>query len=198
MTARCPAMPCCDQLSHCSGSVKTLNSACSMAFGSRGSTSNPFWQLATMSRGPTRRACACGSSFAVAVGTVRAVRASFGMAMISLKHWSEREHSVDEIIAQNRHFRSSKAFAELYAPFTDLLFFGAEGNGDLFAYRVTDGRVADTSIYEWDHETDDRARFASDLKEYVGRTAASVEPPAPSRRSFASAIVAWLRGVFGR
>lgn len=105
---------------------------------------------------------------------------------------------VDEIIAQNRHFRSSKAFAELYAPFTDLLFFGAEGNGDLFAYRVTDGRVADTSIYEWDHETDDRARFASDLKEYVGRTAASVEPPAPSRRSFASAIVAWLRGVFGR
>src|SRR5688500_6788972 len=57
---------------------------------------------------------------------------------------------VDEIVAQNRHFRSSRAFARLYAPFTDLLFFGAEGNGDQFAYRVLEGRVADTSVYEWD------------------------------------------------
>lgn len=105
---------------------------------------------------------------------------------------------VDEIIEQNRHFRSSKAFAELYAPFTDLLFFGAEGNGDLFAYRVTEGRVADTAIHEWDHETDGRAVIASDLKDYVGRMAASVGQPAPSRGSLASAIVAWLRGVFGR
>lgn len=105
---------------------------------------------------------------------------------------------VEEIIAQNRHFRSSRAFARLYAPFTDLLFFGAEGNGDQFAYRVVDGRVGDTSIYEWDHETDGRARIASDLKEFFGRMAASIEQPAPSGRSWLSAIVARLKGIFAR
>jgi hypothetical protein len=84
---------------------------------------------------------------------------------------------VEEIIAQNKHFRASKDFAELYKPFTDLLFFGAEGNGDQFAYR-------DTTIYEWDHETDERTNFASDLGDYFRRMAASVEQPKPQRRSF--------------
>lgn len=102
---------------------------------------------------------------------------------------------VEEIIAQNRHFRSSSSFAELYAPFTDLLFFGAEGNGDQFAYRVTNQRVDDTSIYEWDHETDARDRFASDLKDYVLRIAASVERPTPPRGSWLRAIVARLKGI---
>ena len=86
---------------------------------------------------------------------------------------------VDEIIEQNQHFRSSRAFARLYAPITDFLSFGAEGNGDLFAYRVAQGRIADTTIYEWDHETDTRLRIASGLKDYVGRIASSIEQPAP-------------------
>jgi hypothetical protein len=102
---------------------------------------------------------------------------------------------LEEIIAQNRHFRSSSTFAGHYAPFTDLLFFGAEGNGDQFAYRVANRRVDDTSIYEWDHETDARDRFASDLKDYVLRMAASVERPTPPRGSFLRSIVARLKGI---
>jgi len=101
--------------------------------------------------------------------------------------------SVDEIIAQNRHVRSSADFARLYQPFTDLLFFGAEGNGDQFAYRVAEGRVSDTTIYEWDHETDARTQFAVGLADYVRRIAASVEPREPPRRSFLSAMVEKLR-----
>lgn len=117
---------------------------------------------------------------------------------VSANHGAPLIWPVEEIIEQNRHFRSSRAFAELYAPFTDLLFFGGEGNGDLFAYRVAEERVADTSIHEWDHETDQRARFASDLRDYVVRIAASIEQPAPSRRSLFSAVVARLRRALGR
>jgi hypothetical protein len=99
---------------------------------------------------------------------------------------------VEEIIAQNRHFRTSREFARLYAPFTDLLFFGAEGNGDQFAYRVEEGRVADPSIHEWDHETDRRIRFAANLEEYVSRIAAAIEPIAP-RKSLLGRMFARLR-----
>ncbi|MGH7678311.1 MAG: SMI1/KNR4 family protein [Gemmatimonadaceae bacterium] len=99
---------------------------------------------------------------------------------------------VDEIIEQNKHFRTSSQFATLYAPFTELLFFGAEGNGDQFAYRMVEGRISDTSIYEWDHETDTRAVFASDLKDYFGRIAGSIRQPGPPGRSFLSRIVAQL------
>jgi hypothetical protein len=100
---------------------------------------------------------------------------------------------VEEIIEQNRHFRSSTAFAKLYKPFTDLLFFGAEGNGDQFAYRVLEGRISDASIYEWDHETDERILFASGLKDYVSRIGGSVEQAPPPRRSFFGAIADRLK-----
>lgn len=113
---------------------------------------------------------------------------------VSANHGAPLVWPVDEIIAQNRHFRTSREFARLYAPFTDLLFFGAEGNGDQFAYRVEGGRIGDPSIHEWDHETDARSRFSSDLKEYVSRMAASIGPPAPYRRSLLSRILARLRG----
>lgn len=99
---------------------------------------------------------------------------------------------VDEIIEQNRHFRASSQFATLYAPFTELLFFGAEGNGDQFAYRIVEGRISDTSIYEWDHETDARALFAADLRDFIGRIASSIEQPEPPRRSFLGGILARL------
>lgn len=94
---------------------------------------------------------------------------------------------LDEIVAQNRHFRTSADFAKLYQPFSDLLFFGAEGNGDQFAYR-------DTSIYKWDHETDERTLFASDLKDYVNRQASSIVQPERPRRSFLSGLAAKLFG----
>jgi hypothetical protein len=78
---------------------------------------------------------------------------------------------VEEIVEQNKHFRANKSFKELYMPFNDLLFFGAEGNGDQFAYRILNGRISDPSIYEWDHETDARTLFASNLSDYFMRSA---------------------------
>lgn len=113
---------------------------------------------------------------------------------VAANHGAPLVWPVEEIIAQNRHFRSSREFARLYAPFTDLLFFGAEGNGDQFAYRVEEGRIVDPSIHEWDHETDQRIRFASDLREYISRIAATVEQPAPMRDSLVGRLFAWLRG----
>lgn len=112
---------------------------------------------------------------------------------VSANHGAPLVWAVDEIIAQNRHFRSSREFARLYAPFTDLLFFGAEGNGDQFAYRVADGGITDSSIQEWDHETDDRVWFASDLKDYISRIAAATEPPPRSRPSLLSRLLARWR-----
>src|SRR5688572_22482805 len=78
---------------------------------------------------------------------------------------------VEEIVEQSRQFRGNKSFEELYMPFNDLLFFGAEGNGDQFAYRILNGRIPDPSIYEWDHETDARTWFASNLRDYFKRSA---------------------------
>jgi hypothetical protein len=76
-----------------------------------------------------------------------------------------------ELIAQNRLFRENADFAELYMPFDSLLFFGAEGNGDQFGYRILGGQIRPTSfIYEWDHESDDRVWFATDLADYFRRS----------------------------
>jgi hypothetical protein len=80
--------------------------------------------------------------------------------------WSTRE-----IIEQNRLFRDNADFPELYMPFDCLLFFGADVNGDQFAYRVLAGRIRDTSwIFKWDHESDNREWFAADLKDYFSRS----------------------------
>lgn len=80
--------------------------------------------------------------------------------------WSTRE-----IIEQNRLFRDNADFPELYMPFDCLLFFGADVNGDQFAYRVLAGRIRETSwIFKWDHESDNREWFAADLKDFFRRS----------------------------
>ena len=84
---------------------------------------------------------------------------------------------VEEIITQNRMFRENADFVELYMPFDSLLLFGAEGNSDHFGYRILGGQVRDTSfIYEWDHESDDRVWFATDLPDYFRRSVPKDEP----------------------
>ncbi|HEY7520373.1 MAG TPA: SMI1/KNR4 family protein [Methylomirabilota bacterium] len=77
--------------------------------------------------------------------------------------------SATEIIEQNLLFRRNPDFRELYMPFDALLFFGAEGNGDQFAYRILDGQIREAWIYEWDHESDNREWFAHDLADYFKR-----------------------------
>jgi hypothetical protein len=52
-----------------------------------------------------------------------------------------------------------------------LLFFGASGNGDLFAYRILAGEVRDDDIFVWDHETDSRTQVSWGLERFLA------EPP---------------------
>ena len=81
-----------------------------------------------------------------------------------------------ELVEQNRLFRTNPEFADLYLPFDSLLFFGADGNGDQFAYRILRDRVPETSgIYKWDHESDNRTWFASDLNDYFRRCRADAQ-----------------------
>ncbi len=78
--------------------------------------------------------------------------------------------SAEEMLEQNRSLRQNSEFVELYMPFNSLLFFGADGGGDQFAYRILGGRIRDTSgIYRWDHESDNRIWFAQDLEDYFQR-----------------------------
>lgn len=79
--------------------------------------------------------------------------------------------STDDIVQQNLAFRRNSDFAELYMPFDHLFFFGADGGGDQFAYRILGGQIRDTSwIYRWDHESDDREWFADRLEDYFERS----------------------------
>jgi hypothetical protein len=82
--------------------------------------------------------------------------------------------SVADVVSQNLAFRDpAQVDAGLYRPFHSLLLFGEIGNGDLFAYDMT-GRVPlRPTIIIWDHETDERSSFASDLREYLRLRGAS-------------------------
>ena len=84
---------------------------------------------------------------------------------------------VEEIVTQNRFFRANPDFAELYMPFDSLLLFGAEGNSDHFGYSILGGKIRLSSfIYEWDHESDSRVWFATDLPDYFRRSVPKDEP----------------------
>ena len=76
------------------------------------------------------------------------VRADYGADII----WS-----CTELVRQNIDFRTTEAFRELYMPFDHLLFFGADGGGNQFAFAITaDGNISKADVYRWDHETDGR------------------------------------------
>ncbi|MGW1006599.1 SMI1/KNR4 family protein [Streptomyces sp. NPDC002520] len=72
---------------------------------------------------------------------------------------------VDDLVRENLDLRNSADFAELYMPFDPLLFFGAGGGGDLFAFVRRPER--DRDIFVWDHESDGRWRVAFSLRDYL-------------------------------
>jgi cell wall assembly regulator SMI1 len=90
------------------------------------------------------------------------VQAEYGSGLV----WSAQE-----IIKQNREFRESAEFAQLYMSFSQLMFFGDNGGGDQFAYVRVPGDRND--IFAWDHETDARQWIAMSLADYVERRAGS-------------------------
>lgn len=78
--------------------------------------------------------------------------------------------SLSEILRRNREMRDAEGFKSLYMPFENLLFFGDDGGGDLFAFPVqADGCINQPDILRWDHETDGRVWFAPGLRTFFDR-----------------------------
>jgi hypothetical protein len=61
------------------------------------------------------------------------------------------------MLRRNREMRGADDFRDLYMPFGNLLFFGDDGGGDLFAFAVqANGSICRPDIFRWEHETDGR------------------------------------------
>jgi hypothetical protein len=61
----------------------------------------------------------------------------------------------------NETMRNTLDFKDLYAPFEDIFFFGADGGGDLFGYKIIEGRCSN-QIVRWNHEDDSRITISDD------------------------------------
>ena len=78
--------------------------------------------------------------------------------------------SVERIEADNKEFRTMRSFRKLYMPFDHLLFFGDDGSGDQYAFRILAGVIRDDEIYRWEHEDDSRNWSASHMRDYLARS----------------------------
>jgi hypothetical protein len=76
--------------------------------------------------------------------------------------------SVGHFEEQNRQFRTTPPFKDLYMPFDHLLLFGDHSGGDYFAFAIhADGQIHKRDVFRWDHETDGRAWFAGHLEQFL-------------------------------
>ena len=75
--------------------------------------------------------------------------------------------SVEQIRDTNSAFRDNKYFKELYMPFDNLLFFADEGNGNQYAFVVTNNKITRPDIFCWEHETDSRVWIAPSFEKYI-------------------------------
>lgn len=71
--------------------------------------------------------------------------------------------TAERIASDNRHFRSSAEFGDLYMPFDGLVFFADAGNGDQFFQSLS----GNNDVYVWDHEDDSRTWVASTVLGYL-------------------------------
>jgi cell wall assembly regulator SMI1 len=74
---------------------------------------------------------------------------------------------VEQIVADNRNFRTSENFQERYMPFDPLLFFADAGNGDQFAFPIQKQTVRRNDVFAWNHENDSRTWVAPSLAKYL-------------------------------
>jgi len=75
--------------------------------------------------------------------------------------------SCERIVSENRTFRNGDLTA-LYMSFDQLLLFGAQSNGDEYAYCILAGRIRrDVDIFRWDHKSDSRCIWAVGLERYL-------------------------------
>ena len=83
---------------------------------------------------------------------------------------SSRVWPLGRIVSDNIQFRSNLDFPKLYMPFDALLFFGDDGGGDQYAYRILAGQIKYMDVYAWEHESDSRKWFARGLRDYLARS----------------------------
>jgi SMI1/KNR4 family protein SUKH-1 len=74
---------------------------------------------------------------------------------------------LERIVRENRSFRETAQFRELYMPFDCLLFFADAGNGDQFAFSIQAGAIRRDDVFVWNHENDSRAWVAPSLSKYL-------------------------------
>ncbi|HVO72136.1 MAG TPA: SMI1/KNR4 family protein [Aggregatilineaceae bacterium] len=74
---------------------------------------------------------------------------------------------LERIAKDNHRYWTDLALADLYMPFTALLFFGDDGGGDQYACRILAGVVRDNDIFGWNHELDSRTWVAPSLERYL-------------------------------
>jgi hypothetical protein len=77
--------------------------------------------------------------------------------------------TVERIVKDNTEFRAHPDFRTLYMPFDHLLFFGDDGSGDQFAFRILGGEVNDRGVFRWNHENDAREWAGGDMRDYLAR-----------------------------
>jgi len=75
--------------------------------------------------------------------------------------------SASDIARTNHEMRTTEDFATLYMPFEPLLLFGAEGDGNLYGFRILAGDAKPDDVFVWDHETDSRTATAFGLERYI-------------------------------
>src|SRR5262249_6496660 len=88
---------------------------------------------------------------------------------ISGRYGPELVWSAERLLKANIEFRTFPDFRELYMPFDCLLFFGDNGGGDQFAYRILDRVIRYEEIYRWEHESDSRVWEAGSLQSFFQR-----------------------------
>lgn len=75
--------------------------------------------------------------------------------------------SIDEIINTTKTVR--EAFEEDYLDIEKHLFFAGNGCGDYYCYEIINDEADITSIYMWEHETNETHKVASNITELIKR-----------------------------
>lgn len=79
--------------------------------------------------------------------------------------------SLEEMVVRNEDLRRNPSYLGLYMPFENLLFFGEEGNGDLYGYPIRNDGSYPHDVFQWDHESDSRSWRANSLRDLLARVA---------------------------
>jgi hypothetical protein len=70
-----------------------------------------------------------------------------------------------DLLEHNLEMRSG--YEELYMPFDCLLFFGEDGGGDFFGFRILSTGVETWQTFRWEHETDSRVLYSTGLADHI-------------------------------